>query len=955
MQKNLVKILILCVLIALFLTDNIFPQVPQDKYKQKGIELFNQGRLEDAIKEFQKFLEKNPENAEVLCLMGVVFRQYGTNQLSKAVNTRNGSRQLMNALNGLMHASKIDTNNYKIHYELAQTYDEMDKYHIFLPNNEKTTYALAIETYEKAIQLKPGYKEAYYSLGSIYHRKGKYELAAKNFEDVIKYDADNFSAYLQLADCYAKQGKNKLAIETLNEASRLEPQNANPFLLKGNIFWYQCEYLNAKIEYEKVLNLDSKNKLAHARLDSIARIQNNNEIINTYIQQGDRFSQNRSYDKAIEQYKLVLTLAPNHQTVKERISGLKTRLYNEYYQQGSDDAKVKKLESAVRKFNKALEYAQDTKQMNKIIRKWQDVQQLMGADAKMYQVLKKGKSFIIAGKFSEAISYYDVLYREGVGNPDKIKSKLDSLKVIECYQNALNKEDSAMVNGNIEDLMAALVYYREVFKFDSTYRDVVYRIEKLNGELAYAREEWTKAIVQFEKILQINPKDYTILKKIKRAKTAKYFPFILAIVVSLAAILSFFGYKHREKIFSYFSLKNKTRILLFITFFLIFVAYISIHYTVKVGILNLEQSFQVIGTILLLALFLIFASIQKETNVNFDITSKFVEFSLNNIEENGKSIRIIKDTLESDALFLENFKQLTFTVQKFTNIIDNSDIFQHCQVTVRPIDEEIENYSVNLKKTLNSSLQIKAIDIPQNHRMSFKKDNSSFEVGLIPEDDNGDKNHSLIDIDSLSPIDMDVKNCIVLVKDKIGDTTGKIIDRTDGIYSIELDENEKIDIVGYGEINKRLGIQIHTGNFVTDDNPVEICHPLSIDSLSLIENIDKASPVSAVEYGTISIGNEKRVMSKKETLKVHPTKFSDFIVQLTSNQMTLFFASKLSSLKIGRYRGLDEQQEEIQNIAKWISKKKFFYVVIGFLAWMSFLSAIEESHFFQNIKDLIGL
>jgi len=113
-------------------------------------------------------------------------------------------RLLRNALSGIKMAVFLDPSNPEWHYELAQVYDDFDVYGVSLPNVKQSTYDLAVEAYQKTIQLKPDFLRPHLSLGLLHHRKGNYELAADNFRDVIKLDSNNMIAYNYLADCNSK-------------------------------------------------------------------------------------------------------------------------------------------------------------------------------------------------------------------------------------------------------------------------------------------------------------------------------------------------------------------------------------------------------------------------------------------------------------------------------------------------------------------------------------------------------------------------------------------------------------------------------------------------------------------------------------------------------------------------------------------------------------------------------
>jgi tetratricopeptide (TPR) repeat protein len=61
----------------------------------------------------------------------------------------------------------------------------------------------AIEAYEKAIEIKPDFNEAYYSIGVAYANLSKFEKAIEAYEKAIKIKPDFNEAYYSIGVAYA--------------------------------------------------------------------------------------------------------------------------------------------------------------------------------------------------------------------------------------------------------------------------------------------------------------------------------------------------------------------------------------------------------------------------------------------------------------------------------------------------------------------------------------------------------------------------------------------------------------------------------------------------------------------------------------------------------------------------------------------------------------------------------
>src|SRR5207237_9032409 len=75
--------------------------------------------------------------------------------------------------------------------------------------------------YRKALALRPGWKEGWWSLGTIEYDLDNYAKAARDFEKLIALDAANGTAHAMLGLCQFELGKDESALKNLLEAERL--------------------------------------------------------------------------------------------------------------------------------------------------------------------------------------------------------------------------------------------------------------------------------------------------------------------------------------------------------------------------------------------------------------------------------------------------------------------------------------------------------------------------------------------------------------------------------------------------------------------------------------------------------------------------------------------------------------------------------------------------------------
>ncbi len=135
---------------------------------------------------------------------------------------------------------------------------------------DSTKWALAIEAYEKAIELEHDYPDAYCNLGAVRYNQGQRDAARRAFEACLALEADHVEANFNLANVLEEQGDDGGALSHYRRALSSDPL-------------YPDLHINLALLYEKIgrprgacdhwrryLQLDPKgswSEVARARLD----------------------------------------------------------------------------------------------------------------------------------------------------------------------------------------------------------------------------------------------------------------------------------------------------------------------------------------------------------------------------------------------------------------------------------------------------------------------------------------------------------------------------------------------------------------------------------------------------------------------------------------------------------------------------------------------------------------
>ena len=121
--------------------------------------------------------------------------------------------RLQEAIRNYKKAIEIYPGNYKAYHNLGVVYAGQG------------ALKEAVANYKRAVDINPAFVDAQFNLGNIYHNQGLLEEAVQQYRKVTELDPADFEARNNLGVAYAKQGKMDKAIVQWEKVLMIDPQN----------------------------------------------------------------------------------------------------------------------------------------------------------------------------------------------------------------------------------------------------------------------------------------------------------------------------------------------------------------------------------------------------------------------------------------------------------------------------------------------------------------------------------------------------------------------------------------------------------------------------------------------------------------------------------------------------------------------------------------------------------
>jgi protein O-mannosyl-transferase len=247
-------------------------------YNNRGTSHSNLGNYRQAIEDFTRAIQINPDYAEsyynrgrVQCYLGS-YRQ-AIEDYTKAIEIKQSNADeyvgrgiayksigdYQRAIDDFNKAIEISPGYAHAYGNRGNAYSSLGK------------YRQAIEEYSKAIRLKADSEESYYNRGTLYAMLGQNQLAIEDFDKAIGLNPRNIQAYNNRGLIYIRLGLNQQGLENFNEAIRLKPNYSDAYINRASVYLNQGDTLSGCRDAQKACELGNCKTMEFANQRELCR------------------------------------------------------------------------------------------------------------------------------------------------------------------------------------------------------------------------------------------------------------------------------------------------------------------------------------------------------------------------------------------------------------------------------------------------------------------------------------------------------------------------------------------------------------------------------------------------------------------------------------------------------------------------------------------------------------
>jgi tetratricopeptide (TPR) repeat protein/tRNA A-37 threonylcarbamoyl transferase component Bud32 len=305
-------------------------------------------------------------------------------------------------------------------------------------------YEDALNAYDKAIQIQPDYREAWTGRGAALAQLEQYEEAINSFDTALKIKPDDFETWNERGDLQIKLKQYSEAIASFDKAVKIKPDYSSAWYRRGLALHNLRRYEEAVQSYDKAVEYKPDSSPSwYSRGNALINLQKYKEAVESYdkavqfqpnfyqawYSRGSALSNLREYKEAVASFDQVVKFNPGD--------------YDAWYGRAWSLHQLQRYEEAVTSYYKAIKlqgnsyqawYNQGNALYN--LKRYQDAIASYNRSVEIkpdhYEAwYSRGNALLNLKRYQEAIQSYDKAiqykpdYQEAINARNLAQSQLD--------------------------------------------------------------------------------------------------------------------------------------------------------------------------------------------------------------------------------------------------------------------------------------------------------------------------------------------------------------------------------------------------------------------------------------------------------------------------------------------------------------------------------------------------
>ncbi|GEM_PF-5923299 len=211
-----------------------------DNYLERGRLCYKEGFYNEALKDFNKVLELNPENKKVKA-----YIELCSTKVNQVIKAEDYSEEYKNNIDENSFSDPLD--------EVSELFEFLHRVFFYLQRGENDN---GIKYLNKIVEFRPKDIRIYIFRGIFYSRSRKYKEAEEDFNKIVELKPNEIRSYFIRGLYYHVVQKQEKAINDLNKIIELDPEKMESYLMRGIYYHLIGKHEDALNDFDKIAKVN---------------------------------------------------------------------------------------------------------------------------------------------------------------------------------------------------------------------------------------------------------------------------------------------------------------------------------------------------------------------------------------------------------------------------------------------------------------------------------------------------------------------------------------------------------------------------------------------------------------------------------------------------------------------------------------------------------------------------